>query len=460
MRVSRAILTAAFLLLCVATGCAEDGDGGPVSADGAGGQAGPPAPVCDDSSGDGAGPYADLYAGLGWTGRVPVRGRLVNEDEAVDKNEATPLNQFSQDEIENATVQIAVVTADCVRFELGELTTDPEGYLDGAFDGLELPAGVHRLEVSYQGRVAGTATTRVLPPDYAGHLVRSDVDQTWLDTRFMGTTDKLELLVQQASERDTLPAMNVVYPALAAGADGEAARAVVFLSGSPRFFKQVLEAKLIRDGITADGLVLKPFTDIIIDNILDLDVDEISAELHEQIGYKVYHLLRLRLDVPAAAREILMGDDTEADAVAYALYHRFTAGELDEEALAAALVEVGVVDPWLGQIRQVAPAVTAHLVGAPSPVQTIYINRTDGLTGEHFAVADWRVPGITRYHTGAWSLILDLYEDDRVSAEGVLSVKTALVERGQDEADMAASAAAGVEDGFLDATTAAAFADQ
>jgi len=384
---------------------------------------------------------------------------LVNEDDAVDKKDATPLNQFSQDEIANAVVAVAVVTDACERFELGEMTTGPEGYLDGAFEAVDIPAGVHRLEVSYQARVAGTTSLRVLPADYAGLLVRSDVDQTWLDTRFMGTADKIELMRTRASRRRTLPAMNAVYPAMAAGADGEAARSIVFLSGSPRFFKRVLEAKLVRDGVPADGLVLKPFKDIIIDNILTFDFDEISPELHEQIGYKVYNLLRLRLDAPSTAREILMGDDTEADVVAYTLYHRFTAGELDVEALAAALGEVDVAEPWLGDIRQVAPAVTAYLADAPSPVQTIYINRTDGLTGEHFAVADWSVPGITRYHTGAWPLTLDLYEDDRVNAEGVRAVQTVLVERGHDAAQMAASAAEGVEDGFLDAMTAAAFAD-
>jgi len=384
---------------------------------------------------------------------------LVNEDGAVNNNDATPFNQFSQDEIGNATVEVAVITSECVRIELGSLTTGPEGYLEGVFEDVDVPAGIHRLEVSHQERVAGTSSIRVLANDYTGLLIRSDVDQTWLDTRFMGTADKLELLGKPASERRTLPAMNMVYPAIKTGLDGQTDRSLVFLSGSPRFFKRVLEAKLVRDGVHADGLVLKPFKDIIIDNLLAFDLDEISAELHEQIGYKVYNLLRLRLDVPPTARELLMGDDTEADVVAYALYHRFTAGMLDGDALVAALGEVDVAEPWLGEIQQLAPTVATHLAAHPAPVQTIYINRTDGLTGEHFPVGEWSIPGITRYHTGAWPLVLDLYEDERVSENDVRSVRMALQAAGHDASRLDAAASAGVDDGFLDPMTAATFAD-
>ncbi len=105
-----------------------------------------------------------------------------------------------------------------------------------------------------------------------------------------------------------------------------------FLSGSPNFFKMVLEEKAQLDGIAEDGIVLKPFKDIIASKVTEVDLGGVVPALEEQVGYKLTALLRLRLDVPVDTREILLGDDSEADAVAYALYHQLTSRQLTAEA--------------------------------------------------------------------------------------------------------------------------------
>ena len=225
------------------------------------------------------------------------------------------------------------------------LTTDAEGYIDQALDvtAAALPPGNHALVFRVRGRVAGAATARLLapqvpgqPPQAPGLIVRSDVDLTYLNTDFMSTTAKLALLVQRGGERSALPAMQSVYRGLRRGADSAADVPLTYLSGSPNFFKMVLEEKTRIDQVLQDGVVLKPFKDIIAAKVTDVDLGAIVPALEEQVGYKLTALLKLRLDVPPDTKEILMGDDSEADAVAYALYHRFTSKQLTAAELVAA----------------------------------------------------------------------------------------------------------------------------
>ena len=131
-------------------------------------------------------------------------------------------------------------------------------------------------------------------------MVRSDVDLTYLDTDFMSTTGKLNLLIQRAAER-TRPAGHGRWSTGRCG--GGPARPttvpLTFLSGSPNFFKMVLEEKAHLDGIAQDGVVLKPFKDIIASKLSDVDLGGVVPALEEQVGYKLTALLRLRLEVPA-----------------------------------------------------------------------------------------------------------------------------------------------------------------
>ena len=74
-----------------------------------------------------------------------------------------------------------------------------------------------------------------------------------------------------------------------------------------------------------------------------------------------------------------------------------------------------------------------------------------------FPVTAWTVPGVTRYHTGAWPLALDLFEEARLSGPAVNAVKARLLELGQTAAALSAAAQTGVTAGFLRPQTVSAF---
>jgi hypothetical protein len=300
--------------------------------------------------------------------------------------------------------------------------------------------------VLYQGEVVGDAQVTLVAAEHSQPVVRSDVDLTYLNTDFMSQAGLADLLVQEPQDRRALPAMEVVYQRLR----GEAGRPVTFLSGSPRFFKRVLEGKMALDGVQQDGLVLKPFKDIVGANLDSLELGEVLPGLKEQVGYKLFWLLKMRRELPAGTPEILMGDDSEADVVVYVLYHRFLSQELDAEGLLAELGALEVADFWLDAIEPLLPDIQ---VGPSGQVAAIYINRT-GVGDEHFPVAEWSGQGLVRHHSGAWPLILDMYEEGWVSADDVQRVRQRLEEVG---VDAQARAQAVEQADFLEPEAAAGF---
>jgi hypothetical protein len=389
---------------------------------------------------------------IGTTARMPVRGRIIRVPDGFNPATTTPFAQISQEELPNEPVTINTGGT-----MLGVLTTDAEGYIDQALDvtAAALAPGIHQLGFTVRGRLAGTASAMLLSPQAPGVVVRSDVDLTYLDTHFMSTTDKLALMVQRGSERATLPAMQALYRGLRRGATSAEDVPLSFLSGSPNFFKMTLEEKIRLDLIAQDGVVLKPFKDIIAAKVTDLDLNAIVPALEEQVGYKLTALLRLRLDVPPDTKEILMGDDSEADAVAYSLYQGFTSKQMTAAQLVAAADAVPVDPTWRPAIVDLAARV-APVLPQTSPVVVIYINRT-GTPNSRFPVASWTVPGLTRYHTGAWPLALDLFEDGRLSGPATAAVKARLIELGQTNAMLSAAAQDAVTAGFVQAATVSAF---
>jgi hypothetical protein len=391
---------------------------------------------------------------LGTVVSIPVRGRLVEEEGLPDLGASTPAREASQDEFERTDIEVVVLEKDGRdKLPLGKTRSDSEGYIDAVFEAPPgaLTPGLHTLEVRVKGEPAGRTAARLLDVAYEGLVVRSDIDLTYLDTHFTRKRDMARLLRQTAAERATLPAMERVYPALRAGASGTEDRPLVFISGSPRFFKRVLEARMQADKVEQDGVVLKPFDDIAAAQALGLDVDQIVPALKEQVAYKLIHLMSGRMELPQKAGEILLGDDSEADFIVYSIYHRFIAGDIDIDGLDKELVKAGVD----AGAREPAKALAARLrakLGTLHTVKAIYINRTASPSSAH-AVSDWAIPKLTRYHTGAWPLILDLFEEGLVARAAVTAVRARLIELGQAESDLDAAGQAGVTSGFLQKET-------
>ena len=426
----------------------------------------PPAPRADDDDDEDdddvaaiKAAYADMGRTLGTVTAVPVRGRLVRENGQPDLLASTPKKEMSQRELKRTPVDIVILDKDGRdRLTLGSTQSDSEGYINVTFALKEgsLEAGLHTVEVRVKGRPAGRTTARLLDLGFTGTVVRSDVDLTYLDTRFARKRDMLSLLGQSARERSTLPAMERVYAALRAGVSGSEDRALVFISGSPRFFKRVLEGRMTLDGVAHDGLFLKPFDEMVQARMMALDLGGIVPALKEQVGYKLVHMMNGRLELPPKATELLLGDDSELDFIVYSIYHRFMAGDLDMAGLDKELERAGLDAEQRGPVKATAMMVRAALPPA-KVVQAIYINRT-GVPNQHHAVRDWVVPGLTHYHTGAWPLILDLYEEGLVAKEAVTAVKKRILDLGQVEKDLNAASADGIKSGFLKRETVVSFA--
>ena len=365
-------------------------------------------------------PFADMFNATAGVDMVPVRGRLVEEDQDdVDATDIKPTHLLSEDEMKRQDVEVTIVIDGTARF-LGFLRTDDEGYLDAELDAsnLELTPGRYVVEVRVEGKIAGTFNAMLLAADREVPVVRSDVDLTYLNTDFHSAGAILGLMREDAADKEALPAMPLVYRALR----GDESIPVTFLSGSPLFFKRTLEQKMTLDQVEQDGLVLKPMKNIASTNVLGLDLNDIVPELKEQIGYKLLWLLKLRQQLPPTTPEILMGDDSEADFVIYNIYHHLLSGKLAPADLPATLANLEVAQEWVEQIM--AQTKMMDLAALPTPL-AIYINQT-GAPGDTFDIADWMVEDVMLHHQGALPLMQDLQVRGWVSSEDVQAIENAL----------------------------------
>ena len=369
-------------------------------------------------------PFADLYFSTSIEDRVWLRGRLVEEDVEDIGAPTSALGQISQDEMKNQAFEVRILDRDNKEHSLGKRKTNDEGYFDDVFDisALGLQPGRYLVTVYVDNEKAGETKTLLLDDLREKVIVRSDVDLTYLSTDFHSTSAILKLLKQSSDEKNALVGMPTLYQSLR----GDDEVPITFLSGSPKFFKRVLEGKMVIDRVEQDGLVLKPLKDISKKNILGLSWGDLLPDLKEQVGYKLFWLLKLRTMVPNTSPEILMGDDSEADYVVYNIYYRFLKGELTSSTLEAELDKVKVSTFWKNKIQEIGSSIEVGKVALP---QAIYINKTD-VPGETFDIKNWIIPGITRHHKGAYPLALDMAEENWITTEEVLNIRATMIAEG------------------------------
>lgn len=396
--------------------------------------------------------YADMSRTLGTVTTIPIRGRIVSEsaEGLANPHDTTPWAQASQNELKGIQFTATLHQENGTLIQpLGTAMNDQEGYIDTIFSLKEgaISPGRYRVEIQVNGTSAGHSIVQALSNEYEGAVVRSDIDLTYLDTHFLRKRDMVKLLTQKGSERKTLPAMEKVYAALRTGASGKEDRGLVFVSGSPRFFKRILEHKMQLDAVDHNGIMLKAFDEIAYGQFINLDPERIVPALKEQVGYKLGHLLRGRLDLPVKASEILLGDDSEADFVVYSIYHRLMSGEISGDTAKQEMLRGGVDADQIKDLLELTTKVRATLRGF-SPVKAIYINLT-GFPNATLAVKDWLLPGLLREHQGAWPLILDLHEEGFVGKESVDTVKARLLELGVTPQALEEAVQAAVKIGYL-----------
>ena len=173
-------------------------------------------------------------------------------------------------------------------------------------------------------------------------VYRWDLDKTYLRTEFDSIRDLLRTAVEPATRKRTVPGASVLLRELQATDPA----ALFILSGSPEQMRRVLESKLRLDGIRWDSFTLKPS----LDNLMK---GRFRA-LKDQVSYKLEALLAARAQGERDHREVLFGDDAEADAFIYSLYGDLCAGRVDNRQLMAVLGAARVYSESVAQIVRTA----------------------------------------------------------------------------------------------------------
>lgn len=176
---------------------------------------------------------------------------------------------------------------------------------------------------------------RKLPESFDGVVITCDVDKTYLDTDFESLTGLLTIPMEWAEDKQTVAGMAPVLRALRFGPGKQSAQTpFYFLTASPPFLMKELYRKMLMDGIQWDGITSKDWGTILLKR-------RKPAWLGRQVAFKLCALLHQRTYLPKNAREILIGDDAETDAVAYTLYADLVAGNIHGNELGTILTDEG-----------------------------------------------------------------------------------------------------------------------
>ena len=152
--------------------------------------------------------------------------------------------------------------------------------------------------------------------DYIRHVVRLDLDKTYLRSEFDTLQDLVKSAFEPAAQKKAFPGASALLRALR---QNEGCR-ICIVSGSPTQMRQVLAAKLRLDGIEYDEFVLK-------NNLRNILRGRLRA-VRAQVPYKLPALLASRVAMNTVAPETLFGDDAEADGIVYSMYADILAGKL------------------------------------------------------------------------------------------------------------------------------------
>lgn len=236
-----------------------------------------------------------------------------------------------------------------------------------------------------------------------------DLDKTYLDTKFETLKGLYQTALEKAFQKRNVPGTGALVRALRNSwqheHSGSADFPIYFITASfPQMEKKIHE-KLNLDGIYPYGIFFK-------DNLKNITPRRLWRLTH-QIGYKLQALLQLRLHLNNDVRQILWGDDSEADAVIYSLYSDICARRMDERELRIVLKSFRVVGNQMETILRLQNDIHEH-----DPVEKIYINLAADTDAEYYAKFGRRI--LPTYNT--FQTAIDLYQDGRLKLVQVVRV--------------------------------------
>lgn len=244
-------------------------------------------------------------------------------------------------------------------------------------------------------------------PTAPAFIARWDLDKTYLRTDFDTVRDLVRTAIERPDQKRTVPGAAALLREL-----GRAGAEIHILSGSPEQLRSRLTEKLRLDGARWASLTLKPN----LENILRLRF----RALRGQLGYKLPALLRRRAELVrqrdeggALLREVLLGDDAEADAFVYSLFADICAGVVSPADLTEIMKRGGAyADTIQDAVR------FAGYVEKGDVVERILIHLDRQSSPADFRLFGPRVVPFYNYLQAAFVL----HEDGRIPAKSVLRV--------------------------------------
>lgn len=242
-----------------------------------------------------------------------------------------------------------------------------------------------------------------------------DLDKTYLDTAFESLGGLWRTVREKAFQKRNVPGTGSLVRALRdywqEAKKGGKDFPIYFITASPPQLESKIHDKLAYDGIYPFGIFCK-------DNLQNVRPGRLWR-LTQQVGYKLQSLLQLRLHLADDVRQILWGDDSEADAVIYSLYSDLCARRLEERDARQILKHFKVIGQQVDAILMMLEDIPKH-----DPVEKIYINLAADTDAEYYLKFGRRI--LPTYNT--FQLSLDLFQDHRLNTAQVVKVAMDLVQ--------------------------------
>lgn len=242
-----------------------------------------------------------------------------------------------------------------------------------------------------------------------------DLDKTYLDTTFETVRGLFKTALEKAFQKRNIPGTSTLVRALRNHWQevhrGEKDFPIYFITASPPQLERKIHEKLNFDGIYPFGLFCK-------DNLKNITPSRLRR-LTQQVGFKLQSLLQLRLHLAENVKQVLWGDDSEADAIIYSLYSDLCARRFEEEEIAEILRYHKVTGQQVDAILRLLEDIPKQ-----DPVERIYINLASDTDSEYYLKFGRRILPTSN----SFQLALDLFQDRRLSSLQVVKVAKDLIE--------------------------------
>lgn len=235
-----------------------------------------------------------------------------------------------------------------------------------------------------------------------------DLDKTYLDTAIDSISGLFQAVIERAFSKRNIPGTDTLLRTLAQermARTGAQLFPIYFITASPPQMEERITEKFAFDKIHPLGCFYK-------DNLKNLRPGRFWR-LTKQVGYKLQALLELRTRLAPEVRQVCFGDDSETDAVIYNLYSDICARRISAIEVRTILGKLFVTGDQVDTILALQAQIPAQ-----DPLEKIYINLATDTDPEYYFKFGRRT--LATYNT--YQLALDLFQDHRLSFEGVYAV--------------------------------------